>query len=150
MKFLRCRNAAVFSTFAWLLSVVAVPVQAASNLHIGSGYGTACVTGGCPLYNGEVNALNSGSKLDIYFNAANGGPLNQPLLLILAVPNNTPSTNLFGTSPINAVTFYQSTNAVAFTTGSASAATAGIFGLKAPNAALSGGSAGVTGSVEST
>lgn len=67
-------------------------------LHIGSGQGTPCVTGGCPLYNGEVNATGS-SHFDIYYNQANGNALNTSVLAIFAVPNNPTNT-----LPANAIT----------------------------------------------
>jgi len=64
-------------------------------LHIGSGQGTACVTGGCPIYNGEVNATGTG-HFDVYYNQANGPALDTSVLAIFAVPNG-------GSLPANAV-----------------------------------------------
>src|SRR3954470_5180028 len=60
-----------------------------ATLHIGPGAGTACATGGCPIFisgpmSGEVNNLAS---LDIYQHLGSAKPLND-VLLILGVPNN--------------------------------------------------------------
>jgi PEP-CTERM motif len=64
-----------------------------ATLHIGPGANTACAAGGCPIFiggdlNGEVNNFES-TGLDIYENS-NGAPaLMNPVLLILAIPDNT-------------------------------------------------------------
>jgi len=71
-----------------------------ATLHIGPGAGTSCATGGCPLYNNEVNAFTPGT-LDIYQNANDsngnsGGLLTDPVLLILAVPNAPANLDMSG------------------------------------------------------
>ncbi len=82
------------SLIALFLAIAAPSAHAGAILHIGSGYGTACQTGGCPLYNGEVNNFDSG--LDIYVNS-NGAPaLNDPVLLIFGVPNTSAANQLDG------------------------------------------------------
>jgi hypothetical protein len=63
-----------------------------STLHIGSGANTVCATGGCPIFsggalNGEVNNFTS-TELDIYQNQGGASELDNPVLLILGVPNN--------------------------------------------------------------
>ena len=84
---------------AGLLFLVSAPaVQATpspATLHIGSGYGTACQNGGCPLYNGEVNNFDAG--LDIYQNSGGANALN-PVLLIFGVPNTTSANQLDGSA----------------------------------------------------
>ncbi len=82
------------SLIALFLAIAAPSAHAGAILHIGSGYGTACQTGSCPLYNGEVNNFNSG--LDIYVNS-NGAPaLSDPVLLIFGVPNTSAANQLDG------------------------------------------------------
>ena len=82
-----------------LLFLVAAPsVQATpspATLHIGSGYGTTCQNGGCPLYKGEVNNFDTG--LDIYQNSGGANAL-KPVLLIFGVPNTTSSNQLDGSA----------------------------------------------------
>ena len=63
-----------------------------ATLHIGTGYGTACAMG-C---GGDPNIVPT-NKLDIYQNSGGAGGLNNPVLLILAVANDT--TNLFSVEP---------------------------------------------------
>ena len=63
-----------------------------ATLHIGPGYGTACATGGCPIYGTEVNAFNS--TVDIYQNSGGAGALVDPVLLILGIANSTTGTDL--------------------------------------------------------
>jgi hypothetical protein len=64
---------------------------AGTTLHIGSGYGTPCATGGCPLYSGEVNAIGA-TVLDIYQTSGGAPALNNPFYLILGTPNDTTGT----------------------------------------------------------
>lgn len=66
-----------------------------ATLHIGPGANTACATGGCPIFiggalNGEVNNIGS-TQLDIYQNSNGAQALASPVLLILAVPDNSVS-----------------------------------------------------------
>ena len=67
----------------------AAPSWAGATIHVGSGAGTPCATGGCPVFNGETNNFGT-SGLDLYQNT--GGAIKDPVapvLLILAVPNDT-------------------------------------------------------------
>ena len=83
----------IISITALLLVVGSPSVRATpATLHIGSGYGTACETGGCPLYKGEVNNFDVG--LDIYQTSGGASALVDPVLLILGVPNTTSSNQL--------------------------------------------------------
>lgn len=82
-----------------------------ATLHIGPGAGTSCATGGCPLYSKELNGITS-TELDIYQNSAGAPALNNPVLLILAVPNN-PSISLFSSDPVTAASLYTPYNAAA-------------------------------------
>ena len=81
-------------------------------LHIGSGQGTSCVTGGCPIYNGEVNATGN-DRFDIYYNQAKGPALDTSVLAIFAVPNGA-------SLPANAIT-----SAMLFSTFSTSSSAGG-------------------------
>ena len=78
------------------LSAVSPQVHAGATLHIGSGYGTPCATGGCPLWNGEVNYF--ATRLDIYQNSGGAGDLVDPVLLIFGVPND--GGNALTSSPV--------------------------------------------------
>ncbi len=75
-----------------------------ATLHIGSGYGTPCATGGCPLYNGEVNNFNA--TLDIYQNATSAPDLTSPVYLILGVANSGSSASQVITQSIQNATLY--------------------------------------------
>ena len=101
-----------------------------ATLHIGPGAGTACATGGCPLLNGELNSIGSGGTVDIYQNSSGAATLDQPVFLILAIPNNT--TNLFASNPISSVQFINSYPGGTTTNGTSSFATAGKYNLKSP------------------
>lgn len=64
------------------------PAFADATIHVGSGAGTACAIGGCPLYNGETNNFGP-NGLSLYQNSNGAGASYDPVLLILAVPNDT-------------------------------------------------------------
>jgi hypothetical protein len=101
-----------------------------ATLHIGGGAGTACATG-C---GGDPNIIPT-TRLDIYQNSGGAAGLNDPVLLILAIANDT--TNLFGsTNPISSVNFYNPYPGGAMDPASSTFAAAGTYGLKAP---VSGG-----------
>ncbi|WP_297457523.1 hypothetical protein, partial [Ferrovum sp.] len=68
---------------------------------IGSGYGTTCATGGCPIYGSEVNNINN-SVLDIYQTSAGAPALSSPVLLILGVANTTSASSAIENSVLNA------------------------------------------------
>ena len=55
-------------------------------LFIGTGTGTPCAGGGCPLYGNEVNGIGV-SLLSIHENGDGQPQLLSPLLLIIGVPN---------------------------------------------------------------
>ena len=129
----------VTSAFFAVSVVVLVPSLAMattfidpSTLHIGTGYGTPCAVG-C---GGDPNVVPT-NQLDIYQNAGGAGGLNNPVLLILAVANDT--TNMFASNPISAVNYYNPyvggakdpASSFGFATGGSQ-----DFGLKAP---VSGG-----------
>jgi len=143
MKSTRYRSAFAAALGGWLL-LAGLPAYAAfsgsATLRVGSGAGTPCAIGSCFVYNGnEVNSLGDGDKLSIYENAANevvSASANKPLLLILAIPNQT--TNYFASNPISNVTFYDSYptafNSNSGTAGSSFIPTAGVYGLNGPGA----------------
>lgn len=107
-----------------------------ATLHIGAGAGTACAMG-CA---GDPNLIGSGNTVDIYQNSGGAGTLGAPILLIVAVPNNT--TNLFASNPITGVSYINPYPGGTTTSGSSAFATAGTFSLKAP---VSGGFFGSMG-----
>lgn len=101
-----------------------------ATLHIGTGAGTPCAVG-CA---GDPNDVPS-NHFDIYQNSGGAAGLNNPVLLILAVANDT--TNIFGTNPISSVNFYNPyPGGVSDPATSFNFATAGTYGLKS---AVSGG-----------
>lgn len=133
MKSNRYFSAAALALCALMLTVT-LPAFAASTLHIGAGVGSSCPIGGCFVFGTEVNGVGSGDTVSIYENSQNqpvSASTNKPLLLILAIPNQT--TNYFSSNPIANVTFYNSYPSLTPTAaGSASFATAGKFGLSGP------------------
>ena len=136
MKSNRYITAAALALCASLLTV-ALPAFAAATLHVGAGVGSSCPIGGCFLYqnNSEVNDIAAGNTVSIYQNQQSqpvSASANKPLLLILAIPNQT--TNYFSSNPISNVTFYNSYPNLATTAaGSASFAPAGKYGLSGPD-----------------
>lgn len=100
-----------------------------ATLHIGPGAGTACATG-C---GGDPNSLPSKFDLDIYQNSGGAGTLDNPVLLILGIPNYT------GIAPtISSVDFYNPYPG----TGEA-----GTWTLATTQYGLDGGSSGYFGSM---
>jgi hypothetical protein len=106
-----------------VLSAAVPQAWAGATLHIGSGYGTACQTGGCPIYNGEVNYFATG--LDIYQNSNGAHPLVDPVLLILGVPNDSTSSNELTSNPLISASLIHSGSS----TSIASTFGTGAFGL---------------------
>jgi len=94
------------------------PSWAGATIHVGSGAGTACATGGCPLYKGETNNFEPGG-LDLYQNSNGANASDRPVLLILAVPNDT-NAGMFTAAGASTVT---SANLFAPYPGSGSAIT---------------------------
>lgn len=81
---------------------IAPPAQAGTitdpaTLHIGPGGTTGCATGGCPIFGSELNGIPDGT-LDIYQNSGGAPNLLSPVLLILAVPNDSTGTDLTAAS----------------------------------------------------
>ncbi|WP_297475396.1 hypothetical protein [Ferrovum sp.] len=83
-----------------LLSLASTVASAGSTLHIGSGYGTTCATGGCPIYGTEVNNINA--VFDIYQNSASAPALNSPVYLILGVANTASASSAIENSVLGA------------------------------------------------
>src|SRR5579864_203117 len=71
---------------------LSLPVQAdvidPATIHVGPGGTTGCATGGCYVFGNEVNAIPGGT-LDLFQESGGAGNLVSPILLILAVPNDT-------------------------------------------------------------
>ncbi len=97
-----------------------------TTLHIGSGQGTTCQTGGCPIFGTEVNAISG--TFDIFQESANSGLLQDPVLLILAVPNDTKSGTLNGTE-VQSVTNFDPYTALS---GTPVSFETGVDGLNPP------------------
>ncbi|MBW8072202.1 MAG: hypothetical protein GJU77_00695 [Ferrovum sp.] len=84
-----------------LLSLVSTVASAGpATLHIGSGYGTTCATGGCPIYGTEVNNINA--VFDIYQNSAGALALTSPVTLILGVTNTASASSAIENSVLSA------------------------------------------------
>lgn len=90
---------------------------------------------------GDPNLIGPGNTVDIFQNSAGADTLIAPLLLILAVPNDT--TNLFASNPISGVSFINPYPGGSTVAGTSAFATAGTYGLKS---VVSGGFFGVMGS----
>jgi hypothetical protein len=92
-------SAALVAGFSALVSVLSTPVSAEiidpSTFHVGTGAGTAGATG----LGGDPNTIGSGATFDIYQNSEGNVTGLQPLLIILAVPDNAgiPSLSSTGT-----------------------------------------------------
>ncbi|HWR17289.1 MAG TPA: PEP-CTERM sorting domain-containing protein [Terriglobales bacterium] len=83
-------------------------------LHMGPGVGTSCATGGCYMYSPsgsgnptEVNPITR--NVDIYMNSGGAGPQASPILLILAVPNDTTKAMFDATSIASVDLYHNST-----------------------------------------
>jgi hypothetical protein len=85
-----------YAVLAAALGMALWSVGAMAGINVGPGFGTACATGGCPLFNGSVNAIGANS-LDLYQSTIGPVDLSQ-LMLILAVPNNP--ANALTTNPV--------------------------------------------------
>jgi hypothetical protein len=113
------------------LSLPALALTDSSTLRVGSGQGTACVGGvptSCQQYKGEVNLAGT-NGFDFDFTGA--GTLNNPVLAILAVPNDTAS-GMIKADPFSGATLYAvASNTTPFASGTNVAVTAapGGFGL---------------------
>jgi len=64
---------------------------------VASGFGTPCTQGGCPLFNGSVNAIGTNS-FDLFQSTTFPGVAIDSLTLIFAVPNNP--ENALSANPI--------------------------------------------------
>ncbi len=93
--------ASVLTLLLLSLASTVASADASATLHIGSGYGTTCATGGCPIYGSEVNNINN-SVLDIYQTSAGAPALSSPVLLILGVANTTSASSAIENSVLNA------------------------------------------------
>lgn len=140
MKSIRYIRFIATALCGWLM-VISLPASAGFNqsatLRVGAGANSSCPIGGCFVYGNEVNALGAGNTLSIYENSSNkdiSASHDQPLLLILAIPNQT--TNYFASNPIANVTFYNpypdALNTNSGVSGSAYIPAAGIYGLNGP------------------
>ena len=70
---------------------------ASAAIVVGPGFGTPCAQGGCPPFNGSVNAIGT-SSLDLFQSVAFAGVAINSLTLIFAVPNNP--TNALAANPV--------------------------------------------------
>jgi len=117
------RSVVVSAAALWLMTAASASAQIIdpSTLHIGNGVTGSCPTGGCPTFNQNLNGPGSNelnqysTQLDLY--QTSGGQstlLNDPVLLILGVPNDTAT----GTLTAGAVTSPKQFNPVTAATGS--------------------------------
>jgi hypothetical protein len=98
-----------------------------STLHIGTGAGSICATG-CA---GDPTVVPT-NKLDIYQTAGGVAGLNNPVLLILAIANDSATIGKIGSIANDTISdvFTNPYPGGASSTGTSAAATAGTFGLK--------------------
>jgi hypothetical protein len=94
-----------------------------ATLQIGTGANTSCATPG-PSGCSADPVLVGGTNIDIYQNSNGAGTLNNPVLLILGIPNDT--TNLFGANPIAVDQFI---NGGTKNVGTSAPATPGTYNL---------------------
>lgn len=100
MKILKLLS--LFATLALATATFGQTWDDPATLHTGNGAGNSCATGSCPVFGGEVNAIN-GNTFDLYQESNGASNLSTPFLLILGVPNST-NPNLFSNSSISSVT----------------------------------------------
>lgn len=117
----------------WLIAAMAIglPLSAMgqtltdpSTLHVGAGQGTACVTGGCPKFGTEVNLTGNGVA-DFYLNEQSSVTLNDPVMAILAVPNDTGGLS----GLVTGGTLYSSTTSLTGTAVTAAAGAPSVYTL---------------------
>ena len=141
MNLNRYINSIAIALCGWL-ALSALPAFAAfggsATLRVGAGADSSCPTGGCFVYGTHVNSAGAGNTLSIYENSDNkvvSASASKPLLLILAIPNQT--SNYFASNPIANVTFYNpypdALNANTGVAGSSYIPAAGIYGLEGPD-----------------
>ena len=94
-----------------------------ATLQIGTGANTPCATPGPSGCTGDPVLVGS-TKIDIYQNSGGAGSLDNPVLLILGIPNDT--TNLFGSNPIAVDQFI---NGGTKSVGTSAPATTGLYNL---------------------
>src|SRR5690348_16578608 len=86
-----CREARpmnkIAATAIVALSICLGCAGASAAIVVGPGFGTSCAQGGCPLFNGSVNAIGTNS-LDLYQSTTFPGVAINGLTLIFAEPNN--------------------------------------------------------------
>jgi len=68
-----------------------------ASIVVGPGFGTPCAQGGCPLFNGSVNAIGTNS-LDLFQSTTFPGVAINSLTLVFAVPNNP--ANALSANPV--------------------------------------------------
>jgi hypothetical protein len=68
-----------------------------ASIVVGSGFGTPCAQGGCPLFNGSVNAIGTNS-FDLFQSTPFPEVAINSLTLVFAVPNNP--ANALSANPI--------------------------------------------------
>jgi hypothetical protein len=68
-----------------------------ASIVVGSGFGTPCAQGGCPLFNGAVNAIGTNS-FDLFQSTTAPEVAIDSLTLVFAVPNNP--ANALSANPV--------------------------------------------------
>ena len=113
--------ARIYAAAALMLAVALGSGDAWADINVGPGFGTPCAEGGCPLFDGSVNAIGT-SSLD-FFQTSTGPVDTSALLLILAVPNNP--ANALTANPVSGAQLHTPS-----TNPSSSAVTVGSLGAE--------------------
>jgi hypothetical protein len=79
--------------------------DASASIVVGPGFGTPCAQGGCPLFNGSVNAIGTNS-LDLFQSTTFSGVAINGLTLVFAVPNNP--ANALSANPVTGAQLHSS------------------------------------------
>lgn len=87
----------IAATAIFALGICLGSAGANASIIVGSGFGTPCAQGGCPLFNGSVNAIGTNS-FDLFQSTLFPQVAINSLTLVFAVPNNP--ANALSANPI--------------------------------------------------
>jgi hypothetical protein len=76
-----------------------------ASIVVGPGFGTPCAQGGCPLFNGSVNAIGTNS-LDLFQSTTFPAVAINSLTMVFAVPNNP--ANALSANPVTGAQLHSS------------------------------------------
>ncbi len=100
-----------------------------ATLQIGTGAGTSCAAPGASGCSADPVLIGSGSTFDIYQNSGGAASLNNPVLLILGIPEHQTQGNLFTSNPITQDQFINPYPGGTTNNGFSAFATASTYGL---------------------